>query len=75
MNQDVSMNTVYRFCYGAVKTDLRKDAIVKRQEGLRNIIHDYYGEVVVIIGTRQNHSEVLLIPTLRSPKIQMKNWS
>ena len=60
MNQVVSMNIVYSICYGVVSSELRQDTIAKRKQRLKNMIHDYYGEIVIIIGTRSNHSEVLI---------------
>ena len=43
-----------------LRKDTMKDTIVKRNQRLKNMIHDYYGEVVIIIGTRSNHSEILI---------------
>ena len=45
MNQVVSMN----ICYGAVNSEVRKDTIAKRKQRLKYTIHDYYGEVVIIM--------------------------
>ena len=60
MNQVVSINIVYGICYEAVSSDLRKETIAKRKQSLKNMIRDYYGDVVIIIGRRSNHSEVLI---------------
>ena len=60
MNQVVSSNSVYRICYREVNSDLRKDTIAKRNQGLKDMIYDYYAEVVIIIDTRSNHSDVLI---------------
>ena len=60
MNQVVSSNSVYRLCYREVNSDLGKDTIAKRNQGLKDMIHDYYAEVVIIIGTRSDHSDVLI---------------
>ena len=40
---------------------------------LQKIIHDYYGEVVIIIGTRGNHSEVLINSRIRDPKATLNS--
>ena len=53
------MNIVYDIGYGTVSSDQREEAIAKRKQILINVIHRYYGEVV-IIGAWSNHSGTLI---------------
>ena len=72
LNQVVSMNIVYGIRYAAVRSDLRKETIAKRKQRRKNMIHDYY-EVVIIIDTRSNHSEVLTNSKNLDPEVTLNS--
>ena len=60
MNQVVSMKLVYDLCYRYLDSDASKDTVLKRKQRLKNMINDHYGDSVLIIGTRENHPEVII---------------
>ena len=60
MNQVVSMKLVYDLCYRYLDSGASKDTVLKRKQRLKNMINDHYGDSVLIIGTRENHPEVII---------------
>lgn len=59
MNQVVSMNILYDFCYKDFD-EANKKTVTKRKQRLKTMITEQYGDSVLIVGTRDSHPEVLI---------------